>query len=38
MPAMTKSQPKRADAYNRENPAYNPTSAKSSGGKTGKKS
>lgn len=38
MQAMTKSQPERADAYNRENPAYNPTSARSSGGKTGKKS
>ena len=35
---MTVEQPKKADAYNRENPAFNPTSAKSSGGKTGKKS
>ena len=38
MQAMTVRQPKKADAYNRENPAYSPTSARPSGSKSGKKS
>ena len=29
---MTKSQPKRADSYNPQNPAHNPNTGKSSGG------
>lgn len=33
---MTKEQPKRADSYNKQNPAYNPNTAKPSSGKTGK--
>jgi len=33
---MTKEQPKRADSYNQQNPAYNPNTARPSSGKTGK--
>ena len=36
--AMTKDQPKRADSYNRENPAYNPNTERPSSGKSGKSS
>ena len=35
---MTKNQPKRADSYNPQNPAHNPNTGRSSGGKSGKSS